>query len=224
MARSRRTENLLATLSLAAGAMAAATGADAAVVATTGLHVFIGNTGPSSSSSNHYLAVGTISHAISFRAFANSSSHSGATIVYAIKASVRSSSDLIVPQAAGTKWSSAGGTLDTPGSEPNVVQSFGSLRAAGAESTKLYFDFRVANASLSKTFYGWFAGSVTGSTFSNIGFTLASYAYDNTGAELGAGVTSSNPVPEPPSIGLLGLAAMATGAAGTRRFKRARAA
>ena len=77
MVRNRRTENLLATLSLAAGAMATATGADAAVVETTGLHVFIGNTGPSSISSNHYLAVGTLPHAISFRVIVSSFSGSG---------------------------------------------------------------------------------------------------------------------------------------------------
>ena len=90
---------------------------------------------------------------------------------------------------------------------------------------KLYFDFRVANASLFQDVL-WLARarSVTGSKFSNVGFTLNSYAYDNSGAQDRRGrYRVLARLPEPSSIGLLAIAAMATGTVGTRRFKSVRA-
>lgn len=133
---------------------------------------------------------------------------------------------------SGTKWSSAGGAVDTSngalhlvaGGWQSGVPNSSSETQAGAAGQLLYFDFRMDVPTAGKSVYGWLAGSITFDNSANIGFTVRSYAYDNTGAQIGAGVTSSTPVPEPPSITLLAFAAMATGAAGTRRFKRARTA
>ena len=66
-------------------------------------------------------------------------------------------------------------------------------------------------------FFGWFSGSLV-NTSSQVYFHLKQAAVDTTpGALLPAGSVG---VPEPGSLGLLGLAAMVTGAAATRRYKR----
>jgi hypothetical protein len=65
-------------------------------------------------------------------------------------------------------------------------------------------------------FFGWFSGSLV-NTSSQVYFHLNQAALDTTpGVLLPAGAG----VPEPSSLGLLALAAMATGAAATRRYKR----
>lgn len=66
-------------------------------------------------------------------------------------------------------------------------------------------------------FFGWFSGSLV-NTSSQVYFHLNKAAVDTTeGQLLPAGSVG---VPEPSSLGLLGLAAMVTGAAATRRYKR----
>ena len=70
--------------------------------------------------------------------------------------------------------------------------------------------------------YGWFYGSIVRNNFDSIYFHLQSVAYDTVPNEiLPAGATS---VPEPGSLELLALGAFVTGATATRRYKRARAA
>jgi hypothetical protein len=77
--------------------------------------------------------------------------------------------------------------------------------------------------------YGWIelSGSVTlGSDASgSLGpwLTIEGWAYDTSGAEIAAGDTGSA-APEPDSFALTGLAALALGAAGTRRWRAARKA
>ena len=66
-------------------------------------------------------------------------------------------------------------------------------------------------------FFGWFSGSLVNAS-SQVYFHLNQVALDTTeGQLLPAGSVG---VPEPGSLGLLGLAAMVTGAAATRRYKR----
>jgi hypothetical protein len=66
-------------------------------------------------------------------------------------------------------------------------------------------------------FFGWFSGSLV-NTSSQVYFHLNQAALDTTEGELLP--AGSVGVPEPGSLGLLGLAAMVTGAAATRRYKR----
>ena len=78
-----------------------------------------------------------------------------------------------------------------------------------------------------QTDYGWIllSDSVT-SAFGDKGtfgpnLTIVSYAYDTSGAEIPAGETSS-PIPEPNTLALSGLGALAMGAVGLRRWRKAR--
>ena len=100
-----------------------------------------------------------------------------------------------------------------------VNQTSGS---ASGTFTDKYFLFSFQDAS-NKTLYGWIEGSLTDNSYDNGTYHLTAYAYDDTGAVIHAGDTGAT-VPEPgaATLGLLG-AAMVGGAAGVRRWKKARA-
>jgi hypothetical protein len=111
---------------------------------------------------------------------------------------------------AGVKWKSAPvGTISN---------HYGVVGGSSVFSDQ-YFLFHFQNGTT--TDYGWILGSYSPGTYN-----IDSYAYDNTGAEIASGQTSSsssNTVPEPTSLVVLAaLAALCTGAAGVRRWKSAR--
>ena len=80
-----------------------------------------------------------------------------------------------------------------------------------------YFLFAFFDAG--QPLFGWIYGSLPDSTFNNMTFNLISYAYDDSGGVLPAGA-----VPEPGTaeLGLLA-GALIGGAAGVRRWKKAKA-
>lgn len=75
--------------------------------------------------------------------------------------------------------------------------------------------------------FGWIEASLqVDKTVSRLGIhgpnlTIVSYAYDDSGAMLAAGSLTS-PTPEPSTFAMTGLAALALGAAGLRRWRSAR--
>jgi len=94
-----------------------------------------------------------------------------------------------------------------------------------APFTDKYFLFSFQDVSQgNKVLYGWIEGSLTDNTHDKMTYHLTAYAYDNTGAVIKAGDTGTAAVPEPgaATLGLLG-AALVGGAAGVRRWKKARA-
>jgi len=121
-----------------------------------------------------------------------------------------------VPKGTTYSFFRSGGTS-------NAVLAARSSRGAfvGAPgSTMPYYDFQFVLAG--SIFAGWLHGSLVNNSFSSLFFVLRSVAVNDVpGQLLPAGATS---VPEPPSLALLGLGAMVTGAAATRRYKRARRA
>ena len=103
-----------------------------------------------------------------------------------------------------------------------VRRSGGTLYALGSFSHRFaLFEFNDAGTEK----FGWIELSLSVSTTAGIddalgpGMTVEGWAYDTTGAKIEAGDTG---VPEPPSFALTGLAALALGAAGTRRWRAAR--
>jgi hypothetical protein len=80
--------------------------------------------------------------------------------------------------------------------------------------------------SSSNTFYGWLELSLALPTDFSQGpnATLVALAYDDTGLQIRAGQTVADSVPEPSTMALTGLAALALGAVGLRQWRAARKA
>jgi hypothetical protein len=76
------------------------------------------------------------------------------------------------------------------------------------------------NENTGATNYGWVSISTTAAT----GFpaTITGYAYENAGGSIMAGQTSN--VPEPTTMATLGLGLLCLGAAGIRRWRKAKQA
>lgn len=75
-----------------------------------------------------------------------------------------------------------------------------------------------------KTLYGWGELSIQGNGKTGPDVTLVDYAYDDSGAKIEAGTTQLAPVPEPPEAFPLALVSLVMGAAGVRRWRKAKAA
>ena len=110
----------------------------------------------------------------------------------------------------------------TPGSTVSAANTFGTGSTA---TTELFYRAGVADGFLGIHFlneatgvlnYGYVELKTTGAT----GFpaTILSYGYENTGAAL----TIPGAVPEPTTLAALGLGALALGASGVRRWRRAK--
>jgi hypothetical protein len=126
--------------------------------------------------------------------------------------------------SAGAKWTAATGaaffaianrgkSYTPPG---NATNTFAEGDTGGAEKY-LLFKFQGAGGPL----YGWLGMSAAVSTTTGPTVTLDGWAYDDVGNLIAAG-DEGNTVPEPGGMAAWGLAALALGAAGTRRWRTAR--
>jgi hypothetical protein len=211
------TPAMLASLSVAAGALAS-TAAEASIVVQ-----HVGQTGGVGAASPLLVPLPGIGASLSFASRGSSINGNFAltTSVFGKNANflfeVESSNSLRFAKPM-TK-----GTFDTAGGTNSAVMEIRSSQGAtfGPNPSGVqYFNFLFSTNS--QTYAGWFSGSYNNNSIFNDNFIVQSVAYDTTpGNLLGAG-DGPSPVPEPPSAALLALAAMATGAAATRRYKRAR--
>lgn len=85
-------------------------------------------------------------------------------------------------------------------------------------STANYLGFRFQNEATGAVDYGWAQLSLS-TTTSSQPRSIIGYAYENTGAAIGAGV-----VPEPTTTATLGLGVLTLGAAGVRQWRRRKVA
>lgn len=90
------------------------------------------------------------------------------------------------------------------------------LTAFTLNSSSNYAGFRFTNEATGAVNYGWAQLSLS-STYNGQPRTVLGYAYENTGLAIAAGV-----VPEPGTTAMLGLGALSLGAAGVRRWRKAK--
>lgn len=102
----------------------------------------------------------------------------------------------------------------------NIVNKGTAQTAFGSPHN--YFEFKFDDNG--KTLYGWGELNVSVSKTSGPDVEFVEYAYDDTGAKIGAGVTDSPaPVPEPREAIPLALGALVLGASRVRRWRREKA-
>jgi hypothetical protein len=124
----------------------------------------------------------------------------------------------------GIKWSNAPGST---GSGPFAIATRGykgttGVKFGGAGSNNGNFSDQYALFQFQaggNTLYGWLELSSSVSAFSGPDVTLEGLAVDISGAQILSGDTGT---PEPSTMALTGLAALALGAAGLRRWRAAR--
>jgi hypothetical protein len=124
---------------------------------------------------------------------------------------------------AGKKWTSAGGTVGNMGLLAAVDNTFGPI--GPNKYTGRYFAFRFKDSTKGgQVDYGWLQATLNDvSSPDNMPLTITEYAYDDSGNELPMGQTISA-IPEPTSTALAGLGALVLGAAGIRRWRKAKQA
>jgi hypothetical protein len=126
----------------------------------------------------------------------------------------------VSPAAYGKKFSQVGTDTASPVLFLAVVSAGGNTR--GADFSQEYLAFYFKDAS-SQKHYGWIYGTLTGA-YSNLNYNVISYAYDTTPNEqITMGQTQvSSSTPEPSTTALGAMAALILGAAGVRKWNKAR--
>jgi hypothetical protein len=130
----------------------------------------------------------------------------------------------ILAAPANVVWNTDGGKQPT--TSLFVVSDFLSFaygrnrRSTDFNATDRYLMFEFIGGALPSPLYGWAQLRVTGG-FDDMGVTVIDWAYDNSGAQIPAGDTGT---PEPSTLALTGLAALALGAKGLRSWRAARKA
>jgi hypothetical protein len=130
-------------------------------------------------------------------------------------------------QAGSVYPGTAGGSSVLVGSRVWRVSVDGGLhssRIAGLSPFSLEYSlFKFTIPATGQTDYGWvqlsYAVGIKPGTGPDL--TITGYAWDDSGALLPAGATS---IPEPGTMGLTGLGALALGAVGLRRWRKTRRA
>jgi hypothetical protein len=130
---------------------------------------------------------------------------------------------MILGAPANVEWGTAGGkptasatvVIDTLSSGPG-----GNRRSTDFNATDRYLMFQFIGGDLSSPEYGWVQLGIAGAVkYSDLRVTVIDWAYDNSGAEIPAGDTGT---PEPSTLVLTGVAALALGAKGLRSWRAAR--
>lgn len=132
-------------------------------------------------------------------------------------------SHLILGAPARVLWSTAGGKPAASGSVVIDGLSYGpghNTRRTDFNATDRYLMFQFTGGNLTSPLYGWAQLRVTGG-FDDMGVTVIDWAYDSSGVQIPAGDTGT---PEPSTLVLTGLAALALGAKGLRSWRAARKA
>jgi hypothetical protein len=127
--------------------------------------------------------------------------------------------------ARGATWSNIGGTIGNVGILAATDTTFGPIGPSSYSHRLFAFRFKdTSPQGQGKVKYGWLEASSSGpSSPSNVPVTVEQYAYDNSGFPLPLGSTISA-IPEPSTTALAGLGALVLGAAGVRRWRKARQA
>ena len=125
----------------------------------------------------------------------------------------------------GATWSNVGGTVGNFGLLAATDTTFGPIGPSSYNHRYFPFIFKdTSPQGKGKVKYGWLEASSSGpSSPSNVPVTVERYAYDNSGFPLPLGSTISA-IPEPSTTALAGLGALVLGAAGVRRWRKAKQA
>ena len=138
---------------------------------------------------------------------------------------LKTASSFVIPVGAGMTWDQVIVNAQGKTAVQSLVGSVATANPLGHKPNSfdhLYFPFIFKDSTVinSPTRYGWIEVSLSNpANNSGPDVTIFGYAYDDTGAHLATGV-----VPEPASMTLLALGALALGAKGLRSWRRNRRA
>jgi hypothetical protein len=222
------TRSILTALSGAAGAIAAASAAHAAIITDNAVGISAGfggsyGTGPYSVSVNglnlfniqttQYTSSGKLFELITLTAGSGYFMVKTTAQKAAGAPSFYSPYNVPTPAPGGATFTNFAAATSYVSQPAFLLQVGGSEQLAPSAGTHYYlFEFNPGTGLK----YGWFSANLADSGAGNFGVSIDQLAYDSSGATI-----SVPSVPEPNSMGLLAFGALVTGAVGTRRLKRA---